>query len=138
MKILVVIILAFSGETFAGGGQIGNGADAVVCTRGFKITAELLDIFEARLRKKTWNFEDYNGASKEVAAFRGADELIAQLDTLLPVKSARLRRYLSKFFEEREILDGVILTDIPDSLNLAIPAGCRLGQLVIQIGRAHV
>lgn len=130
---LIVAGLLLPFLSFAGGGQLGNGADAVVCTAGFKTTAELLDIYEARvLLGKNWVPDYRGGTAIEGSTYIGVTKILTQLDTKLPVKSARLRSYMATFFDESTFLYGVELTDIPDSLQVALPGGCKLAQLVIQ------
>lgn len=135
MKLINTIVLGLLLPlfSFAGGGQLGNGADAVVCTTGYKTTAELLDIYEARvLLGKNWVPGYRGGTDIEISTYIGVNKILAQLDTKLPAKSARLRSYVATFFEESNFLYGVELTDIPDSLQVALPGGCKLAQLVIQ------
>jgi hypothetical protein len=134
MKILSTFAgVLFPLLSFAGGGQLGNGADAIVCNVGYQTTVELLDIYEARiLFNKNWGFDYRGGTEKEASALLGANKILAPLDAKLPVKSARLRKYLNSFFDEAVFLSGIELTDIPDSLQLALPGGCKLAQLVIQ------
>lgn len=135
-SILLLGMLSFSMSAFAlGGGQLGNGADAVVCLSSYKTTAELLDVYEARaLWNKKWK-DDYAYQTPDDAAIQNdvAAGDLGELDAVLPVKSKRLREYLSTFLDEANFVYGAELTDIPDSLEIALPSGCRIAQLVIQV-----
>lgn len=135
MKKLFVFVGAFAFSLFArAGGQLGNGADVIVCTSGFKTTVELLDIYEARtLYGRQWKNEVLEGQNLELSAVVGIVHFLKLLDQKLPVKSVRIRSYEREFFDEALFLDGIELTDIPDSMEIVIPGGCRLAQLVVQL-----
>lgn len=124
--------LLLASLAYGTGGQLGNGADAIVCRSGFKFTAELLDIYEARvLLDKKWSpdFYSQNYAGEMELARRA----LGPLDEKLKVKSARLREYLGSFQSEAVFVPNANMTDVDDALQVAIPAGCELVQLVIQI-----
>lgn len=114
-----------------GGGQGGNGADAVVCMKGFKVEAELLDIYEARVLLGKVVADPKGHRPLSYYGTEGARAELRQMDHL-PSKSARLHKYLETFLGEAIFVPGVELSDIPDSLQVVLPAGCQLAQLVIQ------
>ncbi|MEA9356785.1 hypothetical protein SHI21_11240 [Bacteriovorax sp. PP10] len=128
-KMMMLFLMGFSisvlaDENLMGGDRVGNGGDVVVC--GKKI--ELLDIYEAR----TSGYEIKRPVGKTY------QEMIKSLlqTNLLPIQPKRTAKYL-KFLEsfesEAQFLPGIKLSDVDDAGMVAIPTGCELKQIAIQL-----
>ncbi len=130
MKILLLSLLAFSAQTFAGGGdRVGNGGDVVVC--GDRV--ELLDLYEARVKgHKPLKLE--SDTHEEML-----NEVIERrIHRLQPLRAKRFRDYGEEFFKESIILPGIELSDVDDAGLAVIPRGCKLEQIVIQLSDADI
>lgn len=125
-KIMMLLILSLvSGQVFAAGGdRVGNGGDVIIC--GKKV--ELLDIYEARLsgyKLKTPEGANYNKMLENIITKKMA-----------PIQPIRANRYLSNLRtlnSEMQFLPGITLNDVDDAGVVAIPKGCTLEQVAIQL-----
>ncbi|MBC7429710.1 MAG: hypothetical protein H7336_13925, partial [Bacteriovorax sp.] len=123
-KIITLIAVSMSFSTFAGGDRVGNGGDVVVC----KNSVELLDIYEARLNGHVLK-------NPEGQSYKGK---LAHLlnKKLIPLQPERAKKYLGNldtFESEAAFLPGIILNDVDDAGMVAIPKGCKLKQIIIQL-----
>ncbi len=108
----------------ASGDRVGNGGDVVVC--GDKV--ELLDIYEAK--RKGFKFLEIKDNAPEIML---KDVLT---ERLLPFQKMRASKYLKdleQFYSESEMLSGIHLNDVDDSGVVAIPVGCELQQIIVQL-----
>ncbi|MES2854876.1 MAG: hypothetical protein V4692_03380 [Bdellovibrionota bacterium] len=128
-KLAAATVLLFSSMTF-GGHEVGNGGDVVLCrsTSDLQPSVELLDFYEARtLRGITHTLGPANQPFLEKV-----ETAIARLDSISPARANRYRAQASTFMSDSIFLPGVILTDVPDSANVALPVGCTIEQIAIQ------
>lgn len=126
MKNLIVLMCCFTSlNVFAkGGDRVGNGGDVVVC--GEK--AELLDIYEAKMKGYTFiqlQADNYQDVASEIIEKR--------LKNLQPKKAATYLSRLETFSEESQLIPGIRLNDVDDAGLVAIPTGCKLEQIVVQL-----
>jgi hypothetical protein len=108
----------------AGGDRVGNGGDVVVC--GNKV--ELLDVYEARVS----NHVIYKPVGKDYKQMF-QDIIQKHLSNIQPVRSARYLNHQGTFESEAQFLPGIELNDVDDAGMVAIPKGCKLKQIVIQL-----
>ena len=122
-KALLFLLLTTS-YAMAGGDRVGNGGDVVVC--GNKV--ELLDVYEARVS----NHVIYKPVGKDYKQMF-QDIIQKHLSNIQPVRSARYLNHQSTFESEAQFLPGIELNDVDDAGMVAIPKGCKLKQIVIQL-----
>lgn len=117
-------VSAFADENLMGGDRVGNGGDVVIC--GKKI--ELLDIYEARV----------SGYEIKKPAGKTYQEMIksllqTNLQPIQPKRTAKYLKFLETFESEAQFLPGIKLSDVDDAGMVAIPTGCDLKQIAIQL-----
>jgi hypothetical protein len=127
---MIALLLALAAPAFAGGQEVGNGGDAVVCRdAGGNITsAELLDFYEARVLRGI--DRDLGDPSLSVDAKTGI--VVKRLAPLSPVRVDVYTMWLKAFMDNAQFLSGVQLVEVPDSDHLAFPKDCKVEQLAIQ------
>jgi hypothetical protein len=109
---LLLLAVAFAGH------EVNNGGHAVVCG---KQAPRLLDYVE------------YKVEAKGVGDHRPVVErLLAKLESVDAKTGAQYRRRWGKWDAESELLEGVELRQVRDSLHTAVPKGCRLRQLAVR------
>jgi len=135
--LFLLLLLILSGNLLAqpseGGKEIGNGGDVVVCKNddGSIKSIELLDFFEARTLKKL----NYNLGPNNLSV---ENKIMIALKRLEHFSSERAKLYreqadiLLNDENETSFVANTTLTDIPDSLHLALPNGCDIEQIAIQ------
>lgn len=125
---LCLMVSAFS--AYAGGGdRVGNGGDVLVCGD----SVELLDIYEART--KGYKFKQL----KEDTPLKMLQELLnTNLEKLQTIRTAKLLKYASTFYQEAKMLPNIHLNDVNDSGLVAIPRGCKLEQIVVQLAEYDI
>lgn len=117
-------ISVFSNEKLMGGDRVGNGGDVVIC--GNKI--ELLDIYEART----------SGYGMKSPAGTNYQEMLKSLlqnnlHVINPKRTEKYLKFLETFEKESQFLAGIQLSDVDDAGMVAIPQGCSLQQIAIQL-----
>lgn len=101
-----------------GGHEVNNGGHAVVCG---KQAPRLLDFVEHKVEAKA------SGDHRLVV-----EKLLAKLATVDGKTAAQYQRRWAKWDAESELLEGVELRQVRDSLHTAVPKGCRLRQLAVR------
>lgn len=135
MKVGFIFILMLTNlSAFAGSGAL-NGGDAVVC----KDSVELLDVFEARQMQLTPDFSGHTNLrdmiNHVVQRLKEKDLYVANL---LSDYSLEMVDDFELFAREPNArgsnvnLGELEITEINDSIHVAIPMGCKLIQLVAQ------
>ncbi len=128
MKIFLIVFSftfhLYAQEKLSNGNGVGNGGDAVVCSE----QVELLDFVESRLMKRYTIISD----SKKLAFMELAKERVATLKGLDARLFEQYSKVLSTFTDRLVFIENAQFRDIPDSFEIAIPAGCKLEQLAIQ------
>jgi hypothetical protein len=127
---LLSALLLVSPAFAAGGQEVGNGGNAVVCRdEGGAITsAELLDFYEARTLRGIQR--DLGPPGLSVDEKFGI--VLKRLGRLSPERVSLYTLAHGGFPRESRFLPGVKLTTVPDSFHVAIPDGCQVEQLAIQ------
>lgn len=114
----------------AGGREVGNGGDAVVCTdgAGFPNSATQLDLFEGiRLRGFTPDMGDVKVPYQDKV-----QEVIARVTARDSIFGRFLRDGWAEFQKDSQLVDGASLVLIPDANSLLEPpAGCKIQQVAI-------
>ena len=113
------------GQTPLYGNAVGNGGDVIVCNGKPPI---LLDVWELR----ELNHERVSLGDSQGTYINKATEAINRLSNLDKERSKRYLNLLNSFETEAVFLKGAELTDIPDSLNVALPMDCELKQIAVQ------
>lgn len=118
-------ILASLLSLFANAGTaVSGGGGAVYC--GTNHPAELFDFYEARVLR---NIEIDLGAGDHMQLVRNALQRIAKHD---PERAYEYSDLADTFMQEAKFLPNVMLSEVPDVGNVALPVGCELRQVVIQ------
>lgn len=131
-NLYLVIALVFASPFAWAGRDVGNGGDAVVCkdSVGNVTSVHSLDRFEGqKLRGRDIVLDTKTSSDPWLQA----TAIVSRAEGILTRE--RLERYkdqISHFGGEAKFISGVILRDIPDSVEPFLPAGCGLEQLVIQ------
>lgn len=127
---LMISIFTQSAPSF-GGGEKGNGGDAVVCRNTDKaiLTAESLDRYEAReLREIEPSFPagitDVNGYVTAITQ---------RLQPYSPLRREEYQANAVAFEMEAKFSRGKTFEDIPDSEHMFYPVGCGVEQVIVQI-----
>lgn len=109
--------------------RVGNGGDVVVC--GDNI--ELLDIYEAKLNNiKLRSF-------KNSEHIKMLEELLKTLfKDINPKKSDVYLEFYKNMPQELRMIPNIHLNDVDDAGVVAIPAGCSLEQIVIQLAEDDI
>lgn len=117
-------VSAFADEKLMGGDRVGNGGDVVVC--GKKI--ELLDLYEARI-------SGYEITKPLGNTYQEMLKNLIQknLQPIQPQRAAKYLKFLETFGQEAQFLPGIRLNDVDDAGMVAIPTGCILKQIAIQL-----
>lgn len=128
-KIILTLAFLSAVKAFAGT-DVGNGGDVVVCKdKNNKITSvELLDFFEARVVN--------NYVLKHGAYSLPLEEKVKVLIDRMGISQkdkVALYAKLNLFFKEAAILDNINLIDVNDSAHVAVPVGCSIEQIAIQV-----
>ena len=111
--------------------HVGNGGDVIVCRNGDVVTRiELLDHYEGALLR---NMHVSLGAA-ELPIAEKIEIALKRLQRIDPDRAAYYRGLFSNFWDSSQFLSGIVLSDIPDSQHVALPAGanCRIEQIAIQ------
>ena len=106
---------------------VGNGGDAVVCRNDAKEiqSVEMLDLYEGRVD------ENYRYKMGEGVYQKRAKRVLKRLQKVSPEWNEYLNFLLKNFEGEARFLDGITLTDIPDSDHTHWPSGCKVEQIAI-------
>jgi hypothetical protein len=118
--------------TLAGGVEIGNGGDMVVCETPYlsldNRSVDLLDYFEARsIRNWTLDIGTLGTTADEMI-----QNVLARLSAIDPDRAQRLSAFVGTFWEEADIVPNVYLPNLPDDGPVALPGpDCRVEQLAI-------
>lgn len=156
--LLFLLIFANAVSVHAGGHDVGNGGDAIVCPNSTDggVSVELLDYFEARTILK-WAVDlgpEIPDSDGREMALRAVDRMVSHH----PVTARFYRERIEHFFEDARIENGMALHQIADTnvfvLNendanpaedsklknnyLLIPAHCKMVQLAIRRNREKV
>lgn len=127
MKTILLTGLLLTTSLFASGDRGGNGGDAVVCPH----SAMLLDTYEMSSRGFTLSLPGESTVEKVSVAV----ERLLKVD---PYLGTKLQTYSKEIIDGLNGLNKLVrittdnLVDIPDSLELTLPRGCTLEQMVIQ------
>lgn len=124
MMMLLILTLVANNVFAAGGDRVGNGGDVVVC--GKKV--ELLDIYEARLAG--YKLKTPEGATY----YQMVENVITK--KIAPIQPIRGNRYLNNLRTlnvEIQFLPGINLNNVDDAGMVALPKGCSLEQVAIQL-----
>lgn len=129
-KILLLLAIISIPLLSAYAGEKGNGGDAVVCRNDKNeiLSAELLDFYESRVLRST--IVNLGSESEDYTV--KVNTLIDQLGLISPSRANLYRGWYDTFDSEKLLLNGIELVDIPDSLHVAFPVGCKVEQVVIQ------
>lgn len=129
-RILVLCLMVSAFSAYAGGGdRVGNGGDVLVCGD----SVELLDIYEART--KGYKFRQL----KEDTPLKMLQELLkTNLEKLQTIRTTKLLKYANTFYQEAKMLPNIHLNDVNDSGLVAIPRGCKLEQIVVQLAEYDI
>jgi hypothetical protein len=124
MKLLVLLLISFSIPALAG--QDGNGGDVIDC--GPDKPVRLLDYVEAEQKGMGIDLGPQSLSVEEKIEY--ALSRIEAIDLSL---HRVLLGLSNRFNMEARFLNGVVLRDVPDSLHLAVPKGCEIKQVAIQV-----
>ncbi|PCI26799.1 hypothetical protein COB52_05655 [Candidatus Kaiserbacteria bacterium] len=119
----ILVLLLLANEAFAGGNEVGNGGDAIVCSQ----KVELFDFFEAKMLKR-----QIIQLPKGKDPFEVAKKTIQRLKKLNPQLERQYLQVLKSFKTRIKFIDKVGFRDVKDSFEVAIPEGCKLEQAAIQ------
>lgn len=120
-NILVVFMLLIAGPSFAS--RVGNGGDGVYCEKEGRVSVELLDFFEGRLRG--WPPVLIGETVEEkIELFI---QKVEKFDLYLGIV---LREGFDHYLQNRRFTDNE-LVDIPDSEHVQLPKGCQIRQAAI-------
>jgi len=110
------------------GQRLGNGGDAVYCPDPGPFQVRLLDVWEA---ESIYGFENRLGdyGTNVETIVNGA---INQLESRDPLRAEVLRRNYNEYQKTHRI-GSYNLTDIPDSQHVALPSGCEIRQIAVQL-----
>lgn len=127
---LLFIASTISAPSAQAGGEVGNGGDAVVCPVAGTTTkkVETLDVFEAR----TLRGIKLDLGPSSLSWQDKVDLAIHRLDVLDVKRADRLRGWAKTFVADSVFAAGIVLTDIPDSKQVALPKDCTIEQVVVQ------
>lgn len=130
LKKIFLMITVFSSMVFAGGREVGNGGNAVVCTNSKSkiVSVELLDYFEAR-EVRGFHIDLGNKTDSLDTKLKTA---VARLRSFSPNRANRLQNEINNFFKNTRFLTNQNLTTISDSEHISLPQNCQLMQLAIQ------
>lgn len=127
LQILMTGLLSFG----MGGDKTGNGGDAIVCrdeTKTIK-SAELLDYYEGRVLRGIHAKVGIEGQSYQEMV----EILLKRIAVKNPSRANLYREWYQKFFSEAVLLPAITLVDIPDSQHIAMPVGCGVEQIAVQM-----
>ncbi len=128
MKIFLIVFsftfLLKAQDKLSNGNGVGNGGDAVVCRE----RVEILDFVESRLMKRYSIISD----SKKLTFMELAKERVSKLRGLDTRLFEQYTKVLSTIADKLVFIENAQFRDVPDSFEIAIPAGCKLEQLAIQ------
>jgi len=133
--LLLLLLLIFSGNLLAqpaeGGKEIGNGGDVVVCKNddGSIRSVELLDFYEAKVYNNTF----YELGSNDSSIETKITIALERLERFAPGLAKTFQKQANSFIVETAFIPNAQLIDISDSHHLAIPSGCDINQIAIQI-----
>ncbi|MGZ3768182.1 MAG: hypothetical protein ACXVCP_05795 [Bdellovibrio sp.] len=129
-SVFSLFLIYLSLPALAIGNDVGNGGNVVACRDDHNTlkSIELLDFYEARiLRGIEANFGGPSGSLDQ-----SFNILLSRLNERNPTRAARYKEWYSTFFKDANLLAGIKLVEIPDSNHVAIPAGCKVEQIVNQ------
>ncbi len=128
-KLLTLSLMLIAATTaFArGGNELGNGGDIVYCPRSAE-KAILLDVYESRFSNRKLMFEN-DGLSYEGKLLKIFD----RWQRVSPLRMNRYREWLEKFTQEAAFIPNVELPNIPDEGLAAVPRGCEIRQIIVQL-----
>lgn len=131
LKKLIAILYILSGHSAYAGDERANGGDAIVCRddSGNILRAEALDLYEAR-EVLELKIDAGLPAPSIIDAVQKVFERIPDFDT---TRKKNYRKWANEFESEASRLKNVHLVDVPDSNHVAIPKGCAIEQLVVQV-----
>ena len=128
MKFLIILNL-FVLNLHAGGNEVGNGGDAVVCKSKDKIeSVELLDFYEHRVQEGHEIIDD-----NSLEPIQQVQKILKHLNTLSPRLSAQYQKGLRSFMEKNSFVENAKLIDIEDSKHIVLPRNkdCTIQQIAI-------
>lgn len=129
MKLLIVFSFLLTQSLYAGGNEVGNGGDAVVCKSKDKIeSVELLDFYEHRVQEGHKIIDD-----TELDPIQLVTKILKHLNTLSPRLSTQYQKGLNSFMEKTSFVDNAKLIDIEDSKHIVLPRNkdCSIQQIAI-------
>lgn len=129
MKPIILFLMLMNFAFAAGGDQIGNGGDVIICDD----KVEMLDMFEA--------------TDDSVTVDLGGDQLdyvekvlyvLEKVGKFQPERTKMYMEWFSTFQDEVKFRSNVKLPDIVDSGVIIIPESCRVEQIAIQMSDEEV
>lgn len=113
------------------GNETGNGGDVVVCGQDGATpdSVELLDYYEARMFEPRF---DVNLGSDDASFESKVKATLLRLQRFTQLRAQDLLGWYSSFWQETDLVAGIVLRDISDSGHVGIPAGCAVQQIAIQ------
>lgn len=128
IKFLPVLLFAAMPFTHAGI-DVGNGGDAVVCRDASgKMSAEMLDVYEARTQRNT----PLDLGASELSVEEKLELAFTRMDRLDADRAKLYREGAAQFTTEAVFLREITLIDVPDSNHIVIPNNCTIEQIIVQ------
>lgn len=127
MKIFFLLILssaihAQTNTLMTNGNGVGNGGDLVICNDSL----ELLDFVEARMKGEKLIL------SESIEYKAQVQKVISRLQALDEKLFKQYSKVFSTIDHRLKFIPNASFRDVPDSLEIALPKGCRIEQAAIQ------
>ncbi|MBI1860827.1 MAG: hypothetical protein HYR96_07915, partial [Deltaproteobacteria bacterium] len=113
---------------FQDGQDVGNGGDVLVCPKGTAMPGTfLLDYYEGETRYGFHLIQEESEAPTVIA-----QHLVERM-SVDPIRRKMYLDQLGTFMNEALFIPNTTLIDVPDSEHIALPKGCAVEQVAIQL-----
>lgn len=130
---LLILVLNLSNQAFGGGNELGNGGDVFFCPAKSANQVMMVDIYEALLAGRKLDFGPKGLNYREKVKY-----VLHRWAALSPLRVERYLEWLEQFDAEAKFISGVTLPNIADEGIVAIPDGCEIRQIAIQLADADL
>lgn len=129
-KWIPIFSLFICTQVFAfGGNELGNGGDVFYCLNpAGGARAEMVDIYEARLAGRELDLGPAGLSYREKIRY-----VLEKWSKISPLRTKRYSEWLDAFDSESRMISGVTLPNVSDEGIVAIPKGCEIQQIAIQL-----
>lgn len=104
---------------------VGNGGDVVNCPN----SVTMLDLYEGESIRKIIPDVSLTGVDEKVTV----ENALNRMRAFDPVRADVYQQLANEFWQEVSFVPNASLVDIPDSQHVAVPHGCKIEQVAIQI-----